>query len=285
MGELSKMELNVIEQSGVKTVNLTQSDSEQIIQIVDFMEVVEPYEELKSEYFAGIRIDIESFRLTSRIKSIAESPPPSVAPDTTTSEAQALLIDLYKKYPTKPFEIYIDDRVRLNSGWEKEWVYVGEATLQNRAISYPVPLIPFLSGTEIDLVHPIALACRVPGIGEFDKISVRISWLLRISLIKRSPQKATLSRNLGINIGHSIVQISPLTSNRKILFLQNVGINRVWFAFGIEQTNPYSLINTSLYLDPGGTFSLEPARYDISLPIWAVCEEGKSSRLVGQEFE
>ena len=278
---------NVIESTGIKALNLSPETAEQINTIVDFKEITDPYADLESEYFIGIRIDIESFRLISNLKSIAESPPPSIAPDTTTSEAQALLIDIYKKYPTKAFELYVDNRLRPS--WDNsgiEWQYQGEATIQNRGISYPIPLIPFLSGTEIDLVHPVAIGCRVPsGLGEFDKISVRISWLLRISLIKKSPQKAITPINFGLNVGFTPVMVRSFSPNRKILFLQNTGINRIWFAFLTDQpANSFALINNSLYLDPGGSFSYEAGKYDIPLQIWAACEENKASRIVGQEI-
>lgn len=232
------------------------SDPSGIIPLLSVEQLSAPYEDLSIDYFLGYEFLIEALQVTINLNSLDEAPIPDIAPEDTQAERQRKLFEIQRDYPKVGLGLFKSNG--LTGAFKRQAI----AILQNPGSEWYLPLLhPYLSVGEVKLLgHFDRLGVQIVDLGsgllqEGDSLLIEGSWRQVLSLTRKASHKL-ISNSFGADVymptGGIGTLILPANSLRRLLVVANPGTLRVWLGF-----TPNFAINGSLYLDPGGSVSLE----------------------------
>ncbi|MGC9423855.1 hypothetical protein [Vibrio sp.] len=126
----------------------------------------------------------------------------------------------------------------------------------------------------------VSLWCRcLDGLATNDSINLFGMAVWELSLLAIDP-KLTPPDNFGVTVVGNPTLIRPYNPQRYRFHIQNIGSNPCWFVYG---SGSNAVVNQCLYLAPGSSWEEETLRWSTSQAVWAICEPGVSTQVVGME--
>ena len=240
-----------------------------------------------SDLTVKYQLTLEELQLTLNLSSLTETDPPNVIPGDSDAEIKGKVEGV--KRNTEIIRLGIFENSLQSSRWHRKAVlrlsnYGGE--------SYKSLIRPYFGrwpSVSLGIGSKIALSVLGRRKGDVniagflqgdDSVICSVQYKDGLTLIRRPRMPVSRSRSFGVEVGDKSQQVIPFNRDRKVLLLTNAGSSPVFVSSGEKAET-----NKGFYMGAGGgTLTLEEGKYSVPLEFHAICAEGESTLITGEEW-